>query len=298
MIASVSVVVATYRRNESLKLALESLLEQEYSNFEIVLVDDNADVEWNRYVEEIVYGLNMKNNNINLKYIKNEHNMGSAKTRNIGIDAADGEYVTFLDDDDIYLPQKIKKQVEFMVKNNADYSITDLMLYDDNDRLIEKRTREYIKSTNISELRKYHLMHHITGTDTMMYKKEYLKKIGGFDEIDSGDEFYLMHKSIIAGGKFAYLPECDVKAYVHTGETGLSSGQIKIDGENKLYEFKKQFFNEVDRRSKRYIKMRHYAVLAFAGLRLKKLGFTFINASLSFLSSPFGLLKLVIGRKI
>ena len=69
-----------------------------------------------------------------------------------------------------------------------------------------------------------------------MFKKEYLTKIGGFPPINVGDEFYLMHRAINGGGAFGYLPGCQVKAYVQTGEGGLSSGDGKIKGENALYE--------------------------------------------------------------
>ena len=119
----VSVVVATYRRDSSLTRALNSLTEQTYTNLEIVLVDDNAQPEWNRTVNEIAAVLREKNPNILFQLIINEVNQGSAQTRNIGIRAAKGKYITFLDDDDIYLPQKIQKQLTAMQECDADYCI-------------------------------------------------------------------------------------------------------------------------------------------------------------------------------
>lgn len=110
----------------------------------------------------------------------NDFNKGSAETRNIGINAANGEYITFLDDDDVYLPDKIKKQVEFMEVGEYDYSITDLILYNENDKEIDKRIRSYIKDMSSLSLMTYHLKYHMTGTDTMMFRKEYLTEIGGF----------------------------------------------------------------------------------------------------------------------
>ena len=103
----VSVVVATYKREIELKKALESLAGQTYPYMEIVLVDDNGNEEWNRKVSEIVDEFRNSHSNIMLEYIVNTPNQGSARTRNIGINSAKGEYVTFLDDDDIYLPDKI-----------------------------------------------------------------------------------------------------------------------------------------------------------------------------------------------
>ena len=282
----VSVVVATYKREAELKNALESLAKQTYPNMEIVLVDDNGNDEWNSKVSETVEVFRNRYPKIKLECIVNNSNQGSSKTRNIGIHSANGDYITFLDDDDIYLPDKIRKQVEFMETNQCDYSITDLILYNEDDKKINRRIRCYIKDTTVESLRLYHLKYHMTGTDTIMFKKEYLIQIGGFASIDVGDEFYLMQRAIEEGGKFGYLPGCDIKAYVHTGDGGLSSGDGKIKGENALYEYKKTFFNQLEAGDIRYIKMRHYAVIAYAELRRKNYVKFISNAMKSFFASP------------
>ncbi len=289
----VSVVIATYRRTESLYNAIWSVCNQTYTNTEIIVVDDNADSEWNQQVFDV-----MKEflDDEKVVYIKNEQNMGSAETRNIGIKAAKGEYITFLDDDDIYLPPKIENQVRCMQKTKADYSITDLILYKENGKIEEVRKREFIKKTDKKSMLEYHLKYHITGTDTMMFKKDYLEKINYFDKIDVGDEFYLMVKAISFEGVFAYLPVCDVKAYVHTGEGGLSSGKTKIDGENNLHEYKKQFFDELDCGTVRYIKMRHHAVLAFAYLRMGKYGGAVSQGIKSICYAPIECVKMILKR--
>ena len=282
----VSVVVATYKREAELKNALESLAKQTYPNMEIVLVDDNGNDEWNSKVSETVEVFRNRYPKIKLECIVNNSNQGSSKTRNIGIHSANGDYITFLDDDDIYLPDKIRKQVEFMETNQCDYSITDLILYNEDDKKINRRIRSYIKETTVESLRLYHLKYHMTGTDTIMFKKEYLIQIGGFAPIDVGDEFYLMQRAIEEGRKFGYLPGCDIKAYVHTGDGGLSSGDGKIKGENALYEYKKSFFNQLEAGDIRYIKMRHYAVIAYAELRRKNYVKFISNALKSFFASP------------
>ena len=291
----VSVIVATYKRNAELKKAICSLLSQSYTNIEIVIVDDNAEAHWNEVVSGIVEQAAV-DSNMRIVHVKNETNQGSAKTRNTGIQRASGEYICFLDDDDIYLEDKVKNQVEHIIKSGADYCITDLNLFSEDDRLIDVRKRDYIKSDNPDELLKYHLRNHITGTDTMMFKKEYLVKIGGFPPIDVGDEFYLMKEAICGCGKFSYLPRCDVKAYVHTESEGLSSGESKIAGENSLFEYKKQFFDRLDRKTIRYIKMRHFAVLAFAEIRRKKYAGFIKNAACSFIAAPYGCIRTLVKR--
>lgn len=288
----VSVIVPTYRRTNVLQNALNSIAMQSFEDFEIVVVDDNAESSFNQEVNKVINCFKERFPKINLLYIKNQSNEGSAEARNIGIRACGGEYVCFLDDDDLFLPDRIKNQLIPMKEKNADYSITDLGLYDKDERLIEKRTRYYLKENSVNKLLNYHLMYHMTGTDTMMFKKTYLDSIGGFPPINVGDEFYLMHRAIEKKGKFLYVPVCDVKAYVHTGDGGLSSGKSKIDGENVLFEYKKKYFGQLDNKSVRYIKMRHHAVLAFAYIRIRQYVHCFFECIRSLLYSPIGFLEM------
>lgn len=298
VIPYVSVVIATYRRDVSLEKALISIAEQTYEKYEIVVVDDNGNKEWNNKVKVVIECFQKEFSNVTLKYIVNPTNMGSAQTRNIGIENSSGEYITFLDDDDVYLREKIKTQIDGMIKNDADYSFTDLNLYNEKDKLIEKRKRSYLTVFAKEDLLECHLKYHMTGTDTFMFKKEYLLSIGCFEKIDVGDEFYLMQKAIQRGGKLYYQPECNVKAYVHTGDGGLSSGQGKIDGENQLYLFKKSFFKQISVKSRRYIQMRHYAVLAFAELRRKKAVSAIKYGVKSVMCAPIQCIRMCMERKI
>ena len=291
----VSVIIATYKRDKSLVSALQSLTTQTYKNFEVVVVDDSADINWNIKVKEI---LDNFTNLLSINYVINKDNMGSASSRNIGIENSKGKYITFLDDDDQYLPQKIEMQLKDMVSANADYGITDLYLYNEKDELIDKRVRSYILVYDTNELMRYHLMYHMTGTDTLMFKTDYLKKIGGFPGIDVGDEFYLIKEAILAEGKFVYSPHCYVKAYVHNGEVGgLSSGDSKINGENLLFEEKKKYFNYLSVNDIRYVRMRHYAVIAFAEIRRKKVLSFIIYACKSFFTDPKACVHMLLRHK-
>lgn len=289
----VSVIIATYRRKNELIRALESLYCQSYFNIEIIVVDDNDDNDWNELVGKIVDDFKEKNSSIQLIYIQNHPNLGSAKTRNVGIEIATGDYVTFLDDDDIYLPDKIKRQVDQMIEKNADYSLMNLALYNEDETLCEIRKRDYLIGKEDNDLLLCHLKYHMTGTDTMMFRRKYLNDIGGFEPIDVGDEFYLMMKSIERKGVFVYVDSNDVKAYVHQGEGGLSSGQGKINGENRLYKYKKSFFKSISAKDKRYIIMRHYAVLAFAYKRSGKVVRFILSGIKSFIVAPFQCVKLI-----
>lgn len=294
----VSIVTATHHRDFELKRALESLEKQTYRNLEIILVDDNAEGKWNKKAEAAVEKWK-KESRIPLIYIQNAVKCGSAKSRNIGIEAASGEYITFLDDDDEYCPEKVKCQVEHMLTEQSDFSITDLALYNEKGKLEEKRTRHYLEKVSgyeVSALLEYHLMYHMTATDTLMFRADYLKKIGGFPPIDVGDEFYLMKEAITQGGKFSYLKRCDVKALVHSETEGLSSREKKIAGENTLYEYKKQFFPQMKKSAVRQIRMRHHLVLAYAYLRNREYRGFVKETVKAAAASPLGCVKMIVRR--
>lgn len=293
----VSVILPTYHREWELKRALQSLSGQDFSGFEAIVVDDNNDVDWTHKVKKIVSDVQQENPAFSVRCIHNRSRCGSAESRNVGVQEAKGEYITFLDDDDEYLLGKIKRQYTFMVDNNLDYSITDLDLYLENGRLLECRRRSYIEKTDRISLQAYHFMYHLTGTDTIMMKKAYFEKIGGFPLIDLGDEFYLMHRAIENDGAFGYLEGCDVRAYVHTGAGGLSSGEGKIAGENQLYEYKKKYLHLLSAKNVRYVKMRHYAVLCFAGLRMRNMGYFLKYGFLGFVSAPVQCINMLLNQR-
>lgn len=284
----VTILIATYRRDEALRRALASAVGQTWQDLEVLVVDDNADAEWNEKTAAITAEFPA------VRYLRNETNLGSAETRNAGIREATGEYVTFLDDDDEYLPGKVERQVKAMESAGADYSVTDLELYHDDGTHAETRGRGCLEGlTDPAVLMRRHFMFHITGTDTMMLRRDYLLKIGGFAPINVGDEFYLMERAIDGGGRFCYLPGSDIRAYVHDEGKGISTGASKIDGENALYRYKKTKFKRFDGACRRYIRMRHHAVLAFCYLRKKAFFRFFCEGVASFFCAPIACVRLL-----
>lgn len=288
----VSVIVATYHRDITLKRALDSLKDQTFRDFEVIVVDDNGSEEWNEKVKRIKDEIN----DLPIRYICNKKNLGAAESRNEGIRRALGEYVSFLDDDDVYLPEKLEHQYRFMVEGGYDVTLTDLDLYFENGKLSEHRTRDYIEKYDKDSLLRYHLLYHMTGTDTLMFRKDYITKINGFGPQNIGDEFYLMQRAIENGGKIGYLNRCDVKAYVHEGDESLSSGDNKIKGENALFSHKKQYYNQLDKKDVRYITMRHYMVLAFAEMRRKHTRAFLKYGMRAFVTAPVSCIRIAAER--
>jgi len=99
----VSIIIPTYNRPELLERACNTAYQQSYNNIEIIVVDDNSPTDYSEVLSSL--------EPLNIKYIKRDLNGGGSAARNTGIDIAKGEFIAFLDDDDLWHEKKIEKQV-------------------------------------------------------------------------------------------------------------------------------------------------------------------------------------------
>lgn len=123
----VSVVIPTHRRPELLQRALRSVIDQSFTDFEVLVVDDNsvgheAQLETEKIVREF--------DDDRIRYIANESSQGGGEARNIGIRQAIGEFVAFLDDDEDWMPEKLERQIEKFNQVGADVGVIDTGFYD------------------------------------------------------------------------------------------------------------------------------------------------------------------------
>ena len=100
----VSVIVTTYNRKELLKETLDSILNQTFKNFELIVVDNYSNYNFFSFIEYF--------NDERIKPFQNKNNGIIAVNRNCGIRKAKGEYIAFCDDDDLWLPQKLEEQLK------------------------------------------------------------------------------------------------------------------------------------------------------------------------------------------
>lgn len=107
----VTVVITTFRRAKFLPEAIESVLRQTYGNIELIVIDDNGEGTPDQLATAIAVG---RMNDSRIRYRALKQNAGASAARNAGTMLANGFYVAFLDDDDIILPEKIAKQVQYM----------------------------------------------------------------------------------------------------------------------------------------------------------------------------------------
>ena len=114
----VSIITPMYNAKETIESTIASVKAQTYKNWEMIIVDDCSNDGSAAYVEQCA----SKDERIRL--IRHDHNCGIAETRNTAMQHARGRYVAFLDSDDLWLPQKLEKQISFMKEHDASFSHT------------------------------------------------------------------------------------------------------------------------------------------------------------------------------
>ena len=112
----VSIIMPSYNTGKYIKKSIESIQNQNYKNWELIIIDDCSTDN----TDEVVKAINDKR----IKYIKNDKNYGAAVSRNKALKEAKGRWIAFLDSDDLWVPEKLQKQIDFMKKNGYSFSYT------------------------------------------------------------------------------------------------------------------------------------------------------------------------------
>ena len=164
----VTVIIPTYKRLKKLKRAVKSVYNQTYDNIEIIIVNDDPKID-------IEHFLSLKNNIIIINHKKNQ---GGAAARNSGIESASGKYIAFLDDDDIFIKNKIEKSVKSMENlNNEWIGIYSWWIKKDNRKLI----KSFIEGDLSLALLTFNRKLNLGGTTSLFLRSDIVKSIGGFD---------------------------------------------------------------------------------------------------------------------
>jgi glycosyltransferase involved in cell wall biosynthesis len=175
----VSCIIPTYNRQIELKRAIKSVVNQSYKKLDIVVVDanygDNISKKLKQYINEI--------NDERIRFIDNEQSrrLNGAEARNIGIETSKGNYIAFLDDDDEWLVDKIKLQVEALtsdVSSDRIKAVSCLVGFFKKGKLVKKSKFKLFKNMHKQVL----LRNFSIYTSTVLFEKQALLSAGVFDE--------------------------------------------------------------------------------------------------------------------
>ena len=121
----VSIIMPSYNTGKIISESIQYVIEQTYSNWELIIVDDCSTDNTDEIVSRFLCDRR-------IKYLKNKTNSGAAVSRNRALSLAKGKWIAFLDSDDLWCEQKLAKQIAFMQNNNIHFSYTNYEEIDEN----------------------------------------------------------------------------------------------------------------------------------------------------------------------
>ena len=140
----VSVIIPYYKKKKYIADALKSVLKQTYNNLEILIIYDDPNKE------DLGHVNNLCLSDRRIKLIINDKNIGAGKSRNIGIEKSNGQFIAFLDADDEWKSNKIEEQIKFMVDNKIDFSHTSYTVINEkNDFISLRRAKNFFDYTSL-----------------------------------------------------------------------------------------------------------------------------------------------------
>lgn len=214
---TVSVVLPTYNRGDIVGRSIESVLEQTYTDFELIVVDDASSDETDRVVEEF---------DAQIRYVKHEVNRGAAAARNTGIREAGGDIIAFQDSDDVWKEHKLERQMDAFESADNDIGVVYTGTWRERDG-----SRTYIPGANVSpkegDVRESLLEQNFVTPQAAAVRAECFERVGTFDQNLPPLEDWELWLRIAERYKFRFVDEPLVIAY-------LGSDSISRDDERKV----------------------------------------------------------------
>ena len=179
----VSVIMPYFDKKEFVEASIHSVLSQTFENFEIIIIYDDTSQDDFKFIKDFEKLDNR------IKVLKNINNIGAGRSRNKGIEFSEGEYVAFLDCDDIWYKNKLKEQLEFMICNDYEISFTSYDIIENKGNKIGSRKaakvlfyKDLIKSCDV-------------GLSTVIIKKKILdSKDYKFADLKTKEDYVLWLK--------------------------------------------------------------------------------------------------------
>ena len=217
----VSVIVPAFNKYNFTRKTITSIINQTYKEIEIILIDDGSNDDTYKLKHEF-------KNSIKYYYTKN---IGASAARNLGIKKSTGDYLSFIDCDDIYEPRKIETSIGILKANPSyDFVYTDVYLINEKDDIIKIKFKPNNHPGSGNIVKKILLSDFTITNSTVVAKKECFDIIGGFDE----KIFFAADRDVIVrlASKFKAF-------YIAQPLTGyrVGSGNIFKDLDNTLKEF-------------------------------------------------------------
>lgn len=214
----VSIIMPNYNNGQYLAEAIESVQNQTYTNWELVIVDDGSKDNSVDVIQKYAAG------DQRIRLLVNATNKGVSASRNEGLKVGKGDFICFLDSDDIFLPNKLADQVACLLQNSSlDLVYANQLVGDEKLNVIDKN--EYFVPS--IELREFMSIRNLFSPISVMLRRELVEKVGGFDT------------RLIGGEDWDYWIRCSEKtAFYHIQKTVAMYRQHATQSHNNIAKMK------------------------------------------------------------
>ncbi len=199
----VSIIIPSYNHEKYVEQAIMSVINQTYKNIELIIIDDGSKDKSPYLIKEIV------NRTASPKIIfETQTNMGLCKTLNKAVRMANGEFISFLASDDMYLPNRIEECVNVLSNANANVCAvySDGFIVDENGRKISKYS-DKLRVPLCKNIYKELLLRDWIAALSVLYKKSSLLECGLFDENIEVEDYDMLLR-LAQKFEFKYIPKC------------------------------------------------------------------------------------------
>lgn len=234
----VTIIMPTYNRYEMLKISLNSILNQTYKNFEIIIIDDCSIDETQKYIEYL------QTIDSRIIYIRNQEHMHYNYGLRIGCNMAKGEYIARMDDDDIAYPERLEKQVKFLEKNQ-DITLVGTFI----EIFGNENATSWVMETDPDILNVAINFYNPICHPSVMMRTSFLRKnnINYSGKELYAEDYHLWKEIILKGGKIANIPEILLSYRIHKKSVTQDFQTNKVQEETATRVRKdllKRFFSE------------------------------------------------------
>lgn len=214
-IPAVSVIVTTYNRKEQLRETIQSILDQTFQDFELIVVDNFSNYDFPALMESF--------KSEKLKYVQHQNQGIIAVNRNVGIDLAKGEFLAFCDDDDIWLPEKLEKQYVLLKGSMSETPLCltycNTILFGEGVESIQTRKQpvrsfnDFIPSNQLSY-------------STVMVRKSGIVRFNEDRFLVACEDYDLWIELILNGYRFILMPDALVKYRITTTSASAPNREL------------------------------------------------------------------------
>ncbi len=242
--ATVSVVITCYNYGRYLSGAIGSVLEQTYSDFEIIVVDDGSTDDTEQVVRQFL-------DNPRIRYIRQE-NAGQANAKNTGIKNSSGTFIAFLDADDRWCPEKLEKQMSCFVNREVGVVYCRAKYLDEEDKEFFYTTVSPYLQPRRGKVTTWLFLDNFVQFSSSVVRKECFEKFGVFDEtLGMGIDWDLWLR-ISTGYTFDFVDE--PLFYYRVGHSGQMSKNVEVRqhcSDRIMKQFLTNYPNAVDEKTRR-----------------------------------------------